>query len=180
MVSQRAIAASLLFLLALALENIDAQTPLPQPPPGDPPAEQQGPPPPHEAGRRKGGGPPPLLVIDERFKKMIDLALLPESDVEQNIDKLPMVAKMTETEKQKFTEHVKGFRNRIRKEALDKAEKIGITLSAEKQDEFVKNFWEKRIEMEKKLNEEIEPRRKKLMQDILDELSKKYGANKSN
>ena len=121
---------------------------------------------------------PPMMLMDERFEKMLPLATLSEDQVIEHAKKWPHFEKVPEQGRERMLERMKKFRKRFRREALHEAKQMELKLEGEKENEFIRAFWQKRIEVDKKLKAELEPRRKELMKQAREDLKKQFGPSK--
>lgn len=122
-------------------------------------------------------GPRPGLppVLDERFEQMLELAVAPEQDVEATMQKWPRLRQLDPEKRARFMEEVARFRERIRSEAVQAGREMGLQLSSDRESEFVRQYWQKRIRVERTLREEMEPRRRELTEQAREELRREFG-----
>lgn len=116
-----------------------------------------------------------IPLTDPRFPKMIELAAAPEDRITALLSGLPFFKNAPEEKRAKFLENLHTFRNRLRNEALTYATRQGIQVASEKQGEFIRAFWTKRMEVEKELQAEFAPRRQQLMKQAQEDLVAQFG-----
>lgn len=170
-------------LLALSLFPLAAQ----DRPSGPPPDEFQRKKERGEGERPKGGrGMPPelkggdffLQAGDPRFERMLVLAFVPEERVEAELQKWPPYQEADAQGRERVARQVSFFRKRIQGAALREAEQAGIQLAPEQQAAFIRAYWEKRIEVEKRVRAEVEPRLKAEMGRAVAELKNEFSESR--
>jgi hypothetical protein len=135
--------------------------------------------------RPKGGkGMPPelrggeffLQAGDPRFERMLVLAFAPGERIEAELQKWPTYQDAEPENRERMRRQLEFFRNRIQGAALREAESAGLKLPPDQQKDFVRAYWEKRIEVEKRIRAEVEPRLKAEMSAAMAELKKEFAA----
>lgn len=122
------------------------------------------PPPPPAAGEE--GAPPELK---ERWRK------LPPEEREHFSKNLKKWENLSDAEKQRLRERGKQMFEQGRKEIEKLISELSVELSPERREEFIKAYLQKRREIERKIREETEPRRKELLAGAAKELKKEFG-----
>lgn len=150
-----------------------------QPAPVDPPAEgspgPEGRVNPEHAQRRRMPGQGLLMASDERFQKMLLLTRTPPDQVQQKLQEWPEYQKMDPQQREKLAKGLEMFRQHITRTALDDAQKLGLTIPPEKEADYIKAYWDKRIAAEMPIRREVEAKLKAARQAIDAELKKEYG-----
>jgi|GEM_PF-6520063 len=128
---------------------------------------------------RKNGPPrsdrKPIPLLDERFPKMIEIAAAPEEKVNALATQIAASQNLPPEMGERILSQMKEFRKRLRDDALQAAKSMNVTLTPEKEGDFIRDYWTKRMEVEKTLHQEVEPRRKQLMDQAREELCQQYG-----
>lgn len=130
--------------------------------------------------REKPEGPP------DQFKKfnpemrlrLFELGNLPPEKMREALTKWPRFEKMSAEEKERFLARFEEMQMHQRRMALEKADQFGLKLRPEQEQEFVRRYTGRRLEEEKKIWEEMEPRRKKMEESLREEMIKEFGAAK--
>ena len=116
-----------------------------------------------------------MPLLDERFPKMIEIAAAPEEKVNALAAQIVAARNAPPEKQEEMLGHIMDFRKHLRDEALQSAKRLNIPLTPENEGDYVRAFWTKRVEIEKKLRQEIEPRRKQLMDQSRAELAQQFG-----
>ena len=127
-----------------------------------------------ERGPRPNMQQPFLMAGDPRFHKMLLIALAPPEQVKDKLAEWPEFQKMDEDKQAKLTQSIDGFRERIQRIAHEEADHMGLRLSEERKEAFVRAYWEKRIAAEEPIRKEVEEKHKAAMQAIREELKKEF------
>lgn len=133
-----------------------------------------------EGGLSKKDGAPkgdrrPIPLWDERFPKMIEIAAAPEEKVQTLATQIAASRNESPEKQQEIVAHIMEFRKHLRDEALQAAKNMNVRLTPDKEGDFIRTFWTKRMEIEKSLHQEVEPRRKQMLEQAREELSKQFG-----
>jgi len=107
-------------------------------------------------GRDESRPKPFLMASDPRFEKMLNLALVKEDELEEAIRNWPEYQEMKPIRRQSLERRLANFRERIRSEAMENAESMELTIPAEREDEFIRDYWTARIQIEKEVREMAE------------------------
>lgn len=107
---------------------------------------------------------PFLMAGDERFQKMLLIALAPQDQVDEKLKQWPLLNKLNPERKEQLLKEVEAFRKRINRSALKSAEQASILLTEEQKPAFIKSYWEKRSKVEAPLRLEVEARLKTAME----------------
>jgi hypothetical protein len=110
-----------------------------------------------------------------RGEKMIQLAFTPPAKLEEAVSKWPKWQEMPEDRKKAFLAQIDEFRQNLRKFAMSEAARMKLVIAPEREEEYVRAFWTKRMEVERTLRKEIEPRRKELLETAEASLQKQFG-----
>jgi len=109
-----------------------------------------------------------------QFEKMVELALGRENDLEDAVQKWLVSQNKGPEMRTRFLKQIENFRRFLRGQALREAEKMGLKISAEQEDSFIREFWKKKLELEAVLRKEIEPRKQELTDKMNDELKNQF------
>lgn len=177
----RMVGRSICALLALAAMPLLAEPPPPAP---------SGKPDPHHGpsggpGGENGGHPPFKRFMSEQFpgpgeggeiraERMMQLAFTPPETLDKAFEKWPKWQEMPPEKKKAFIDQIQEFRQNMHKFALAEAAKMKLSIPPDKEDAFVKAFWMQRVQVEKTLHHEMEPRRKQLMEESEKNLQKEF------
>jgi hypothetical protein len=113
---------------------------------------------------------------DHELRGRLDqLAQLSDEELKAHLEKWPRYKEMTLAEQSRFLMKIAEFRERRKKQAEMKAKELGLQLTPEEQKEFEKRYWEKRLEMEQQIFQELEPRRKELERQLNELLKTEFG-----
>jgi hypothetical protein len=115
---------------------------------------------------------PPLL--DERFPKMLELGTLPKDQLQKRMDEWAKQRNLPPERRQQMETRIERFRQRIRSEAMQSANKMGVKVPPNRENEFIQSYWQHKIETEKRLNEQQEPLREQLMQESQRQLRQEF------
>jgi hypothetical protein len=174
----RMVGRSVCALLALAAMPLLAEPP----PPSGKPDPHQGQP---GSPGGENGRPPFKRFMSEQFpgpddggemraERMMQLAFTPPETLDKAFEKWPKWQEMPPEKKKAFIDQIQEFRQNMRKFALAEAVKMKLSIPADKEDAFVKAFWMQRVQVEKALHREMEPRRKQLMEEAEKSLQKEF------
>ncbi|MEM6820689.1 MAG: hypothetical protein AAF558_01935 [Verrucomicrobiota bacterium] len=118
---------------------------------------------------------PFLMAGDKRFEKMLQLALADEDQLSNAFDQWPGMESLDDRAKRMFTRRVKGFRDRLRREALEEAKNLEITLEEREKNEFIRSYWQQRMQIERRIRQNAEEELKSSMKPIREGLKKEWG-----
>lgn len=107
---------------------------------------------------------PILMAGDERFQKMLLIALAPQDQVDKKMQQWPLLKKVNPERKDQLLKEIEAFRKRINRSALKSADEAGIVLTEEQKPAFIKSYWEKRSKVETPLRLEVEAKLKAAME----------------
>jgi cytochrome c553 len=105
----------------------------------------------------------------------MELANRPKSQLMKELQQWPRFQQMTLEEQGNLMIRLEDMRRKGREEAQWEAQQMGLKLSEEQMELFAEHYWAKKIAMMKKIQEEIEPRRKQLKAEMDQELRKEFG-----
>lgn len=117
---------------------------------------------------------PFLMASDPRFEQMLKLALAGEDELEKAIQDWPDYQEMNAMRRRFLERRIQGFRDRVRSEALGKAEKMGLTIPADRENEFIRDYWTARIRIEKEVRELAERELKKRSGQVRQRIENKW------
>jgi hypothetical protein len=132
-----------------------------------------------DEGRKPEGGPNQIKKLNPEMRlRLFELSQLPPEKMSEALAKWPRFEKMSTEEKERFLARFEEMQLNQRRMALEKAKQFGLTLSPEQEAEFVKRYTGRRLAEEKKIWEEMEPRRRKMESNLREEMLKEFGAAK--
>jgi len=91
-------------------------------------------------------------------EKLERLATLSDADIRTQLEKWPAFSKMSLGDEGAMLTRIQQFRDFRSKMALQKAHQLGLlTLNPDQQARFEKEFWDRRLQMDRELSQELEP-----------------------
>lgn len=155
---------------------VPGMEPGPRPGPGkknpDGPGKKDG-----EMGRRGEGG--PMFgpgMGGPQFEKMVELALGPEKDLDTALENWPRIKEKGPEAQERFLKQIENFRRFLKNQAMREAEEMGLKIKPGQEDDFVRGYWKKKLEVDQTLRKETEPRRRELTDKMNEELRKQFGS----
>lgn len=127
-------------------------------------------------GKRHDQPRPFLVAGDPRFERMIELALVPESDLESALAQWPAFAEMDPRAQNGFRRRIETFRQRIHEDALRDAEQMGLVVAPEKQSEFVRMYWSERSRVEREVRQAAEEQLRTRMQEARERIKSSWSS----
>ncbi len=112
------------------------------------------------------------LELKEKLETLVKLS---PQQLDAELQKWPRYQQMDLGERAKLLQRIQEFKDRRRKQAENKARDMGLRLTPEQFTLFEQKFWEKRMQADRQLWQEMEPRRKQLEQQINNELKQEFG-----
>jgi hypothetical protein len=103
------------------------------------------------------------------------LAKLSDAEVLAQLGKWPPYQQMSLGEKGGLLQKIQDVREFRAKAARRKAHALGLALPASEQERFTTMFWDSKIEMDRRLFEEMEPRRRQYQQEIDAKMVSQFG-----
>jgi hypothetical protein len=164
-----------LSLLAAGAFSLGAEEPPPFEP-KDKPYRSQQPFSPHgrESDRKGSEGGRERRLDAMAMRRLMELANKPKSELMKELQQWPRFQQMTMEEQGNLMIRLEDMRRKGREEAYWEAQQMGLKLSEQQMDLFAERFWTKKIAMMKKIQEEIEPRRRQLKAEMDQELRKEF------
>jgi hypothetical protein len=111
--------------------------------------------------------------------KIEQLATLSDDDIRQQLIAWPAFAKMSLTDDGAMLARIQNFRDYRRKMAQDEWHRLGLTLTPDQQARFEKDYWNRKLQMDRKLAQQLEPifqaAQQKLNEDLYREFSMPAG-----
>lgn len=117
---------------------------------------------------------PFLMAGTPQFTQMLKMALLPPDQVEVGMQQWPKYQEMDEMAREELRRNLERFRHRIKQEAMEDAQQQRLVIPPGQEGEFVRLYWEKRIQIETRVRQEAETRMKQEMDAIWGELRQRY------
>ncbi|MEM9444013.1 MAG: hypothetical protein AAGA18_01555 [Verrucomicrobiota bacterium] len=122
--------------------------------------------------RNLRGKHPPMTMQEPGYEKLVRLALMDTSKLDEHISQKPDLAGKPFAQDM-LKNRLTNFRNRLTRQAKDFAKGNGLNVSEDRILEFTKYFWQKRIEIE----HQLEPQRQELLAELSDELKYIFDTN---
>ena len=140
------------------------------------PAQAQTPPAPEVPGSFLKGSPKVSPAVRER---LVELLQLPKDKLWAELVKWPAFQQMSLQEQAAFLQRLAEMHQRLRTQALKKAADMGLKLSPEEEDAFVASYLKERLEVERQMWQETQPKRRKLEEQLTTDLRQQYGDAKT-
>lgn len=112
------------------------------------------------------------LELKEKLETLVKLS---PQQLDVELQKWPRYQEMDLGERAKLLQRIQEFKDRRRKQAENKARDMGLRLTPEQFAVFEQKFWEKRMQADRQLWQEMEPRRKQLELQLTSELKQEFG-----
>lgn len=109
------------------------------------------------------------------FERMVFLAFSPPEEVKATIDQLPQFENKGPEPREPLLRRLESFRKNLIEQALRAAEEMNVNVPPAEETNFARSYWRQRIEVERKLREETEPRRRELMEGVKSNLQRDFG-----
>jgi hypothetical protein len=109
-------------------------------------------------------------------EKLETLSQLTPQQLDIELQKWPRYQQMDLGERAKLLQRIQEYKDRRHRQAESKARDLGVKMTPEQFATFEKRFWEKRLQADRQLWQEMEPRRKALDQQINSELKQEFAA----
>lgn len=117
---------------------------------------------------------PFLMAGSPQFAQMLKISLLPPDKVEAEMQNWPKFQEMDEPAREEFRRGIDQFRRRIREEALNGAREQKITIPTARETEYVRLYWEKRIQIETRIRQQAEGQLKQEMDTAFRDLRQRF------
>ena len=115
------------------------------------------------------------LVMRDKLEK---LAALSDDDIRKQLEEWPPYGKMNLGDDGTMLMRIQQFRDRRAQIAKKAREELGLsTLTKEQQDQFDKEYWVKRLQMDRELAKQFEPIFQAQDQKLKEELFRKYSSS---
>jgi hypothetical protein len=112
----------------------------------------------------------------EAREKLQVLVRLTDEQLTAELHKWPRYQKMSFGEKAKFLQRIQDIRDHRKNAAANRARELNLNLTPEQQITFEKSYWDKKLQSERALSKETEPRRKELDEQMNQQLLKEFGS----
>lgn len=107
--------------------------------------------------------------------KLEKLAQLSDEDIRKQLDQWPPYAKMKLGDQGQMLVRIQQFKDLRTRVAMDKARQLGLlTLTPEQKARFEKEYWDKRLQMDREVAKQVEPIVKARAQKMQDELFREF------
>lgn len=111
-------------------------------------------------------------------QRLVELIQLPKDKLWAELVKWPSFQQMTLQEQASFLQKLAEMRQRLRVQALRKAADMGLKLAPEQEDAFIASYLRDRMEVERQMWQDAQPKRRKLEEQLTTELRQEYGEGK--
>jgi hypothetical protein len=111
--------------------------------------------------------------LDMRVK-IEQLALLSDDEIRQQLIQWPAFSKMSLADDGAMLARIQTFRDYRRKLAQDEAHRLGLTLTPEQQKRFENDFWNRKLQMDRQLAQQLEPAFKAAEQKLSEDLYREF------
>jgi hypothetical protein len=109
--------------------------------------------------------------------KLEQLAKLSDSDIHLQLDQWPAFGKMSLRDEGAMLQRIQDFRDYRTRVAMQKAHDMGLlTLTPEQKVSFEKDYWDKRLQMDRDLAKQFEPVLRAREQKLEDELFREFSS----
>jgi hypothetical protein len=112
-------------------------------------------------------------------ERLVELLQLPKEKLWAELMKWPTFQQMTLQEQASFLQRLAEMRQRLRSQALKKAADLGLKLTPEQEDAFIVTYLQDRMEVERQMWQETQPKRRKLEDKLAADLRREYGEGKA-
>jgi len=110
-------------------------------------------------------------------EKLEQLAMLSDCDIHKQLEQWPPYGKMTLKDQGSMLQRIQDFRDRRTRMAKEKREQLGLsTLTPEQQTRFEKEYWDKRLQMDRDLAKQFQPIVKDHEQKMLEDLFREFSS----
>lgn len=109
-------------------------------------------------------------------EKLEQLTALSDADIRAQLEQWPAYGKMSLKDEGAMLQRIQDFRDRRARIAMEKAHQMGLlTLTPDQQTRFEKEYWDKRLQMDRDLAKQFQPivkdHEQKLQEDLFREFS---------
>ena len=117
---------------------------------------------------------PFLMAGDPRFEEMLKLALVEEDQFNSAVQDWPRLQQMSEIEKRMFLRRVTMFREKLRQEAMEEAEQLGLDIPEDQKVEYFRSYWTARMQLEKEIRAEAKERHEAEMEALRQKMRQQW------
>ena len=111
----------------------------------------------------------------DRLVQILPLALMPREQLGEKLQAWPMYQKLSEEQRARLVERIDEFWVKSTKEALQVAKDFQLKVGPENEQAFVRAYWMEKVGMEKAIQEELSPLRKRLEGEAKKRLESTFG-----
>ncbi|MEM6602051.1 MAG: hypothetical protein AAF649_11755, partial [Verrucomicrobiota bacterium] len=127
------------------------------------------------SGERGDNRPAPFLMAgDPRFEQMLKLALVDMDEFNSAIKEWPQLQQMSEMDKRRFIRRVTLFRQKLREQAMEEAQQLGLNIPEDRKVEYFQNYWTARMRLEKDIRSEAKARHEIEMKALREKLQQEW------
>jgi hypothetical protein len=116
---------------------------------------------------------PSKAELDMRVK-IEQLATLSDDEIRQQLIQWPAFSKMSLADDGAMLARIQTFRDYRNKMAQDEARRLGLTLTPEQQVRFENDYWNRKLQMDRQLAQQLEPAFKAAEQKLSEDLYREF------
>ena len=106
--------------------------------------------------------------------KIEQLALLSDDEIRQQLIQWPAFSKMSLSDDATMLSRIQTFRDYRKKMAQDEWHRLGLTLNPEQQARFEKDFWNRKLQMDRQLAQQLDGAYKAAQQKLNEDLYREF------
>jgi hypothetical protein len=111
--------------------------------------------------------------LDMRVK-IEQLATLSDDEIRQQLIQWPAFSKMSLSDDGAMLARIQNFRDYRHKTALEQAHRLGLTLTPEQQARFENDYWNRKLQMDRQLSQQLEAAFKAAQQKLSEDLYREF------
>jgi hypothetical protein len=109
--------------------------------------------------------------------KLEALSTLSDAEIRDQLDKWPAFGEMSLTDEGAMLARIQQFRDYRRKKAIDEAHKLGLlTLNPAQQAKFEKEYWDKKLQTDRQLSQQLQGAYKNAEQKLNEDLYREFSS----
>jgi hypothetical protein len=106
--------------------------------------------------------------------KIEQLAALSDDEIRQQLMQWPAFARMSLADDGAMFQRIQAFRDYRRKAAIDAWRRLGLTLTPDQQARFEKDYWDRKLQLDRQLAQQLEPAFKAAQQKLNEDLFREF------
>jgi hypothetical protein len=106
--------------------------------------------------------------------KIEQLATLSDDEIRQQLMQWPAFGKMSLADDGAMLARIQNFRDYRKKMAQDEWHRLGLTLTPAQQDRFEKDYWNRKLQMDRQLAQQLEPAFQAAQQKLNEDLYREF------